>query len=93
MAKSLVRVEIVTEVVGAIEVIVEIGVRSPPVGHAPAVPAIAPVLSPSEQAPLWPVLGAAAVLLVPPVRQRAQVMVGWPTGVTFRDKNNHCNNC
>lgn len=83
MAKSLVRVEIIPEVVGPIEVIVEVGVRPPSVGHAPAVPAITPVLAPSEQAPLRPVLGAAAVLLVPPVRQRAQVMVGWPTGIAF----------
>lgn len=89
MAESLVRVEIIAEVVGPIEVVVEVGVGSPSVGHAPAVPAVAPVLPPSEQAPLGPVLGAAAVLLVPPVRQRAQVMVGRPTGVALRDKKNH----
>lgn len=86
MAESLLGVEIIPEVVGPIEVIVEVGVRAPSVGHAPAVPAIAPVLPPSEQAPLWAVLGAAAVLLVPSVRQRAQVMVGWPTGIALRDK-------
>lgn len=92
MAKSLVWVEIVAEVVRPIEVVVEIGVGSPPVGHAPAVPAVTPVLPPSEQAPVGPVLGAAAVLLVPSVRQRAQVMVGWPTGIAFRDKRNLSNN-
>lgn len=83
MAKSLVWVEIISEVVGPIKVIVEVGVRSPSVRNAPAVPAITPVLAPSEQAPVGPVLGAAAVLLVPPVRQRAQVMVGRATGITF----------
>lgn len=89
MAESLLGVEIIPEVVGPVKVVMEVGVRAPSVRHAPAVPAITPVLPPSEQAALWPVLGAAAVLLMPSVRQWAQVMVGWPTGIALRDKKNH----
>lgn len=72
MAKALVRVEVVwpAEVVG------EVGVRAAAVGGAPA------VLAAPERAPVGGVLRAAA-LLVPPLGQRAQVVVGGAPGVTF----------